>query len=61
MQDWLEVKGKDNRKNAPWTARHEEDVQHAYFHYYTSHLDQPHLREAWAQIPHICQINAHDM
>lgn len=61
LKQWLEIKGKDNRKAAPWTARHEEDVSHAYFHYYTSHFDQPYLREAFAQIPHILQIDDHDM
>jgi len=61
LKQWLAVSGKDNRKNAPWTAKHEEDITHAYFHYYTSHFDQPYLREAFAQIPHILQIDDHDM
>jgi len=61
LKQWLAMSGKDNRKNAAWTARHEEDVSHAYFHYYSSHFDQPYLREAFAQIPHILQIDDHDM
>ena len=61
LKQWLAMSGKDNRKNATWTARHEEDVSHAYFHYYTSHFDQPYLREAFAQIPHVLQIDDHDM
>ena len=61
LKQWLAMSGKDNRKNAQWTAKHEEDVSHAYFHYYTSHFDQPYLREAFAQIPHILQIDDHDM
>ena len=61
LRQWTATSGKDNRKNAPWTAKHEEDVTHAYFHYYTSHFDQPHLREAFAQIPHILSIDDHDM
>ena len=61
LKQWLTMSGKENRKNEPWTARHEEDVTHAYFHYYTSHFDQPYLREAFAQIPHILQIDDHDM
>lgn len=61
LKQWLGMSGKDNRKNASWTAKHEEDVMHAYFHYYTSHFDQPHLREAFAQIPYICQLDDHDM
>ncbi|KAI0013359.1 hypothetical protein F4779DRAFT_389209 [Xylariaceae sp. FL0662B] len=61
LRQWLAMPGKDNRKNAPWTARHEEDVAHAYFHFYTSHFDQPFLREAFAQIPHVCQIDDHDI
>ncbi|KAI1341557.1 hypothetical protein F5Y15DRAFT_360201 [Xylariaceae sp. FL0016] len=61
LKQWLAMPGKDNRKNASWTARHEEDVTHAYFHFYTSHFDQPFLREAFAQIPHVCQIDDHDI
>lgn len=61
LKQWLAMSGKENRKNAQWTAKHEEDVAHAYFHYYTSHFDQPYLREAFAQIPHILQIDDHDM
>ena len=61
LKQWLSIKGKENRKNESWTAAHEEDVTHAYFHFYTSHFDQPYLREAFAQIPYILQINDHDM
>ncbi|KAK5090338.1 hypothetical protein LTR05_000510 [Lithohypha guttulata] len=61
LKQWLATSGKDTRKNAQWTAAHEEDVSHAYFHYYTSHFDQPYLREAFAQIPHVCQIDDHDI
>ena len=61
LKQWLATSGKENRKNAQWMAKHEEDVSHAYFHYYTSHFDQPYLREAFAQIPHILQIDDHDM
>jgi hypothetical protein len=61
LKQWLSMQGRENRRNAPWTARHQEEVAHAYFHYYTSHFDQPFLREAFAQIPHILQINDHDM
>lgn len=61
LKQWLVISGKENRKNEPWTPRHEEDVTHAYFHYYTSHFDQPFLREAFAQIPYILQIDDHDM
>jgi hypothetical protein len=61
LKQWLSMQGRENRKNVQWTARHEEDVAHAYFHYYTSHFDQPFLREAFAQIPHILQLDDHDM
>ncbi|KAF2671511.1 hypothetical protein BT63DRAFT_219465 [Microthyrium microscopicum] len=61
LREWTGMSGKENRKNAPWTPKHEEDVTHAYFHYYTSHFDQPHLREAWAQIPHILTLDHHDI
>lgn len=61
LRQWLGTSGKENRKNATWTAAHEEDVSHAYFHYYTSHFDQPQLREAFAQIPYVSTIDDHDM
>ena len=61
LKQWLTLSGKEARKNAPWTAAHQQDVSHAYFHYYTSHFDQPYIRESFAQIPYICQIDDHDM
>ena len=61
LRQWTATQGKENRKNAPWTAAHEDEVTHAYFHYYTSHFDQPNLREAFAQIPHILTLDDHDM
>lgn len=61
LKQWTATSGKENRKNAPWTAKHEEEVTHAYFHYYTSHFDQPHLRQAFAQIPHILALDDHDI
>ncbi|KAF2757041.1 hypothetical protein EJ05DRAFT_466338 [Pseudovirgaria hyperparasitica] len=61
LKQWTATSGKEIRKNAPWTAKHEEDVTHAYFHYYTSHFDQPQLREAFAQIPHILTLDDHDI
>ncbi|OJJ47442.1 hypothetical protein ASPZODRAFT_130905 [Penicilliopsis zonata CBS 506.65] len=61
LKQWLATRGKDARRNTPWTAVHEEDVSHAYFHYYTSHFDQPYLRECFAQIPYICQVDDHDI
>ena len=39
----------------------EDDVTHAFFHYYTSHFDQPAVREAWAQIPSVCCLDDHDI
>ena len=61
LNQWTIMSGKENRRNAPWTAKHEDDVIHAYFHYYTSHFDQPVLREAFAQIPNILALDDHDM
>lgn len=61
LKQWISMSGKENRKNEPWSAKLEDDVTHAYFHYYTSHFDQPHLREAFAQIPHVLQIDDNDM
>ncbi|KAL4808563.1 hypothetical protein BDV18DRAFT_101740 [Aspergillus unguis] len=61
LKQWLLIRGKEARKTAPWTAAHEQDVSHGYFHYYTSHFDQPYLRESFAQIPYVCQIDDHDI
>ncbi|KAF2134216.1 Aso-1 [Dothidotthia symphoricarpi CBS 119687] len=61
LKQWTAMSGKETRKNAQWTAKHEDEVSHAYFHYYTSHFDQPHLREAFAQIPHILALDDHDI
>ncbi|PKY04015.1 hypothetical protein P168DRAFT_327036 [Aspergillus campestris IBT 28561] len=61
LRQWLTISGKEARKTSPWSAALEEDVSRAYFHYYTSHFDQPYLRESFAQIPYICQIDDHDI
>ncbi|KAK3702350.1 hypothetical protein LTR37_014924 [Vermiconidia calcicola] len=61
LKQWTQTSGKENRKNAPWNARLDEDVMHAYFHYYTSHFDQPAVREAFAQIPQVCCLDDHDI
>ena len=61
LRQWLAISGKETRKTAQWTAQHEEDVTHAYFHFYTSHFDQPYLREAFAQIPYVLSLDDHDM
>lgn len=61
LKEWLQIRGKENRRNAQWTTRHEDEVTHAYFHYYTSSWDQPHLREAFAQIPYMFQLDDHDI
>nr|POE63385.1 uncharacterized protein CFP56_04288 [Quercus suber] len=61
LKQWTQTSGKENRKNAPWTPKMDEDVTHAYFHYYTSHFDQQHIREAFAQIPQVCCLDDHDI
>lgn len=61
LRQWTAISGKDVRKNAAWTPQHEDEITHAYFHYYTSHFDQPHIREAFAQIPNVLALDDHDM
>ena len=61
LKQWTAMSGKENRKNSAWNARLDDDVKHAYFHYYTSHFDQPAIREAFAQIPQICCLDDHDI
>ncbi|EMC91396.1 hypothetical protein BAUCODRAFT_80004 [Baudoinia panamericana UAMH 10762] len=61
LRQWTQMSGKENRKNFPWSPKLDEDVSHAYFHYYTSHFDQPAIREAFAQIPHICCLDDHEI
>lgn len=61
LKQWTQMSGKENRRNAPWTPKLDEDVTHAFFHYYTSHFDQPAVREAWAQIPSVCCLDDHDI
>ncbi|KAK4540301.1 hypothetical protein LTR36_009613 [Oleoguttula mirabilis] len=61
LKQWTQMSGKENRKNAPWSPKLDEDVSHAFFHYYTSHFDQPAVREAFAQIPQVCCLDDHDI
>ncbi|KAK5739448.1 hypothetical protein LTR17_005353 [Elasticomyces elasticus] len=61
LRQWTQMSGKETRKTAAWTPKMDEDVCHAFFHYYTSHFDQPAIREAFAQIPHVCCLDDHDL
>ncbi|KND03116.1 uncharacterized protein SPPG_02177 [Spizellomyces punctatus DAOM BR117] len=61
LKAWLQIKGKENRRNAPWTPELEFAVSSFYFNMYTSHFATPHLREALASIPSIFQIDDHDI
>ncbi|KAI5269765.1 hypothetical protein E4T47_06800 [Aureobasidium subglaciale] len=61
LRQWTAMSGKENRKNEAWSAKLEDDVSHAYFHYYSSHFDQPHVREAFAQIPHVLTLDDNDI
>jgi len=61
LKQWTQLSGKENRKAAPWSPKLDEDASHAFFHYYTSHFDQPAVREAFAQIPHVCCLDDHDI
>ncbi|KAK1819223.1 hypothetical protein LTR12_006413 [Friedmanniomyces endolithicus] len=61
LRQWTQMSGKETRKTAAWTPKMDEDAVHAFFHYYTSHFDQPAIREAFAQIPHVCCLDDHDL
>lgn len=61
LKHWTQISGKENRRVAPWTPKMDEDVTHAFFHYYTSHFDQPAVKEAFASIPHVCCLDDHDI
>ncbi|KAI9009794.1 hypothetical protein BC832DRAFT_552498 [Gaertneriomyces semiglobifer] len=61
LQAWLALKGKENRRNAPWSPQLENDVSNYYFNLYTTHFNSPHLKEAAASIPSIYQIDDHDI
>ncbi|KAK7205388.1 hypothetical protein BZA70DRAFT_155625 [Myxozyma melibiosi] len=61
LQDWMHTKGKQNRKDYEWTPRLEKDLNLAYFFYYTNHFDRPGIRDCFASIPNVFQIDDHDI
>ncbi|KAK9451648.1 uncharacterized protein V1518DRAFT_409150 [Limtongia smithiae] len=61
LQDWLHTKGKENRRRYEWTPRLEDDMNLAYFFFYTSHFDRAGIRDCLAQIPNLFQIDDHDI
>ncbi|KAI9105320.1 hypothetical protein DFS34DRAFT_598929 [Phlyctochytrium arcticum] len=61
LKQWLAMKGKENRRDAPWTAVMEQHASNFYFNVYTSHFATPNLREALSSIPSIFQIDDHDL
>ncbi|KAJ3163596.1 hypothetical protein HDU86_000179 [Geranomyces michiganensis] len=61
LQEWLAVKGKENRRTYVWTPQLEMDVSNFYFNLYSTHFASPDLRDALASIPSIFQIDDHDI
>jgi len=61
LQEWSTINTKEKRRTTPWNEDLEDDVTHAYFQFYTTHFDQPYLRDALACIPHVFALDDHDM
>ncbi|KAK9474736.1 uncharacterized protein V1510DRAFT_372689 [Dipodascopsis tothii] len=61
LNKWLQTKGKEARRTAPWTGQMEHDLNLAFFFYYTSHFDRPGVRDCLSQIPHVFSIDDHDI
>ncbi|KAI8802571.1 hypothetical protein BJ742DRAFT_832548 [Cladochytrium replicatum] len=61
LQEWLELKGKDTRKDHPWTAEHEADVTRFYVDLYGKEYSHPIMREIVATIPMVCVADDHDI
>ncbi|KAK9452777.1 hypothetical protein V1511DRAFT_506963 [Dipodascopsis uninucleata] len=61
LRDWLNTKGKLNRRDYEWTDRLEQDINLAYFFFYSNHFDRPGIRDCLAQIPNVFQIDDHDI
>jgi hypothetical protein len=61
LKEWLKVKGKENRQNAPWTPELDQDVNQFYFNTYIEHFCQPVLQDAMALIPSINVLDDHDV
>ncbi|KAJ1564302.1 hypothetical protein HK096_008683, partial [Nowakowskiella sp. JEL0078] len=60
LVEWLAIKGKENRRDAPWTPKFEEECSKFYFELYANHFMTPFMREALARIPYAFQGDDHD-
>ncbi|KAJ3406608.1 hypothetical protein HDV05_005908 [Chytridiales sp. JEL 0842] len=61
VQEWMQIKGKENRQNAPWTERLENDVTTFYFNCYIDGFSEGSVKEALARIPYVFAIDDHDV
>ena len=59
--EWMEVKGKEERKVHPWTARMEEETCRFYCELYLQCFGEEVIRDALASIPYVFAIDDHDL
>lgn len=61
LKQWLAMKGKENRYQAPWNAELDEQVSAFYFEMYRSGYTIPAVAQALASIPSVNMLDDHDV
>ena len=61
LKEWLALKGKTTRAEAPFSDRMEQAVQEFYFNLYMDHFSTPVMRDALASIPMVNMLDDHDL
>ena len=61
LKQWLNTKGRENRRTAPWTDELEADCSQYYLQAYMAHFMSTGIRDAYASIPSVNMLDDHDL
>ncbi|KAJ3042628.1 hypothetical protein HDV00_006907 [Rhizophlyctis rosea] len=59
--EWLEIKGKEERRVAPWTEKMDEETNRFYVELYLQCFGEEVIRDALASIPYVFLVDDHDI
>ncbi|KAJ3394957.1 hypothetical protein HDU92_006422 [Lobulomyces angularis] len=61
IQEWLAIKGKQNKHDHPWSDQLEKEVSFFFLNLYTQSWAEMFIRDAFATIPQVNMLDDHDI